>query len=64
MSDSEKQRKSQLECLRLASELEQLARETSDPNVKANFLRGAEMWAHRANEEWPDVDVIKDISID
>jgi hypothetical protein len=34
--------------LRLAAELTQLARETSDPDLKSQFLRAAAMWSNQA----------------
>ncbi len=40
--------KRELECLRLAAELTQLARETSDPDLKSQFLRAAAMWSNQA----------------
>jgi hypothetical protein len=41
MSDSESERKRELECLRLASDLTQLATETLNPELKAYCLRMA-----------------------
>jgi CheY-like chemotaxis protein len=45
MSDSNKEQNRALPCLRLASELRQLSRETLNPNSKANRLRTAGDWA-------------------
>jgi hypothetical protein len=47
----EDERKRQLECLRLASDLVQLARDSPDPYVKANCLRMANVWSAQAEEE-------------
>jgi hypothetical protein len=44
VSDSNDERKRALECLRLASDLMQLSRETLDPELKAHCLRMAEVW--------------------
>jgi hypothetical protein len=41
MSDSENDRKRELECLRLASDLTQLATKTLNPDLKARCLRMA-----------------------
>jgi hypothetical protein len=41
MSNSENDRKRELECLRLASDLTQLATETLNPDLKAHCLRMA-----------------------
>jgi hypothetical protein len=41
MSDSENDRKRELECLRLASDLTQLATKTLNPDLKAHCLRMA-----------------------
>jgi hypothetical protein len=48
MSDSKDRRDDQkrdLECLRLASELRQLAMETLDPDLKEHCLRMAKQWS-------------------
>jgi hypothetical protein len=44
LSDSEYQRKRELECLRLASDLQRLAGSTPNQNLKLHFLRMATMW--------------------
>jgi hypothetical protein len=44
VSDSNNEQKRQLECLRLASDLRQLSRETLNPNLKAHCLRMAGVW--------------------
>ena len=44
MSDSNDERKRGLECLRLASDLMQLSRETLDPELKAHCLRMVGVW--------------------
>jgi hypothetical protein len=53
MSDSERDRKRELECLRLASDLIQLATETLNPDLKAHCLRMAGVWTDQAKQE-PD----------
>ena len=50
MSDSEIHRKRELECLRLASELTQLATETVNPDLKAHCVRLAKIWTHQAEQ--------------
>ena len=55
MSDSESERRRELECLRLASDLTQLATEAPDPDLKACFLRSAKMWSEQA--EQPSLDL-------
>jgi hypothetical protein len=47
VSDSNYEQKHELECLRLASELMQLSRETLNPNLKAHCLRMAGVWTDR-----------------
>jgi hypothetical protein len=54
MSDSESERRRQLECLRLASDLTQLATEAPDPDLKARFLRSARMWSELVEQPSPD----------
>jgi hypothetical protein len=51
MSDSNDHRDDQkraLECLRLASDLMQLAKETIAPHLKAHCVRMAKHWSHEA----------------
>jgi hypothetical protein len=43
--DIEIERKRQLECLRLASDLTQLGRDTLNPDLKAHCVRMAQMWS-------------------
>ena len=53
MSNSDDRRDDQmreLECLRLASELRQLAKETLSPDLKAHCLRMAKQWSDEADE--------------
>jgi hypothetical protein len=50
MPDSESDRKSDLECMRLASDLMQMATETLNPDLKAHCLRMASMWTERAEQ--------------
>jgi hypothetical protein len=62
MSDSNDRRvdqKRELECLRLASDLRQLAKETLDPELRAHCLRMAKQWSDEADEPAKD-----DIGID
>ena len=47
MSDSNNEQKRELECLRLASDLMQLSRETLNPNLKVHCLRMAGVWTDR-----------------
>jgi hypothetical protein len=52
MSNSNDRRDDQmreLECLRLASELRQLAKETLSPDLKAHCLRMAKQWSDEAD---------------
>ena len=49
MSDSENDSKRMLECLRLASDLKQLANETLNPDLKAHCLRMAKHWSGEAD---------------
>jgi hypothetical protein len=51
MSDSESDRKSDLECLRLASNLMEMATQTLNPDLKAHCLRMARAWTARSNQE-------------
>ena len=44
----------ELECLRLASELRQLAKETLAPDLKAHCLRMAKQWSDEADERAKD----------
>ena len=48
MSFSEIARKRELECLRLASDLTQLATETLRPDLKAHCIRMARIWTDQA----------------
>jgi hypothetical protein len=48
MSDSNNEQKHALECLRLASDLMQLSKETLNPNLKAHCLRMAGVWTDQA----------------
>jgi hypothetical protein len=44
VSDSNIEQKRELECLRLASDLRQLSKETLNPNLRAHCLRMAGIW--------------------
>jgi hypothetical protein len=48
VSHSNNEQKRALECLRLASDLMQLSRETLNPNLKAHCLRMAAVWTDQA----------------
>jgi hypothetical protein len=53
MSDPNDRRddaKRRLECLRLASDFRQLARETLDPDMKAHCLQMAKQWSDAGDE--------------
>lgn len=54
MADSENDRKSELERLRFASELRQLAKETSDPDLREHWLRMARQWTGEVEEPAQD----------
>ena len=53
-SNDRNDRKSELERLRLASDLRQLARETSDPDLKEHWLRMARQWSGEVDEPAQD----------
>ncbi len=44
-------RKRELECLRLASDLKQLASDTLNPSLKAHCLRMAKLWSAEAEKK-------------
>jgi hypothetical protein len=50
VSASNYDRKRELECLRLASDLMQLASETLNPHLKAHCLRMAKVWSGEAEK--------------
>jgi hypothetical protein len=50
MSASNDDRKRELECLRLASDLMQLASDTPNPYLKAHCLRMAKIWCSEAEK--------------
>ena len=54
MSDLENDSKFELERLRLASDLMQLAKETLSPDLKAHCLRMARQWSDEAEEHAKD----------
>jgi hypothetical protein len=54
MSDSENDSKLELECLRLASDLRQFAKETLDPDLKAHCLQMAKQWSGEVDEPAQD----------
>jgi hypothetical protein len=49
-NDLSDDQKLELECLRLASDLMQLAKETLDPDLKAHCLRMAKHWSGEGDE--------------
>jgi len=51
MSDLKNDRKLELECLRLASNLIQLATETLNPDLKAHCVQMASMWTDQAEQD-------------
>jgi hypothetical protein len=51
MSASNDHRKRALECLRLASDLMQLASDTLNPPLKAHCLRMAKLWPREAENK-------------
>jgi hypothetical protein len=48
VSDSNHEQERALECLRLASDLTQLSRETLNPDLKAHCVRMADVWTDQA----------------
>jgi hypothetical protein len=54
VSDSNIERKRELECLRLASDLRQLSRETLNPNFRAHCVRMADVWTDQMILELTD----------
>jgi hypothetical protein len=54
MSASNDDRKRELECLRLASDLMQLASDTLNPLLKAHCLRMAKLWSREAKNKPPE----------
>jgi hypothetical protein len=54
MPGSENDSKLELERLRLASDLRQLAKETLDPDLREHCLRMAEQWSGEADEPGED----------
>ncbi len=49
-NDRRDQQQRELECLRLASDLRQFAKETLDPVLKEHCLRMAQQWTDQAEE--------------
>jgi hypothetical protein len=50
MSDSDNERRLELECLRLASDLTHVAKGTLNQDLKAHCLRMAKIWSDRAEQ--------------
>lgn len=63
MADSENDRKSELERLRLASDFRQLAKETLDPDLKEHWLRMARQWSGEVDEPAEDDTEIDDTEV-
>jgi hypothetical protein len=61
MSDAENDSKFELELLRLASDLRQLAKETLDPDLKAYCLQMAKQWDEADKPARDDTGVDKDL---
>jgi hypothetical protein len=64
MADAENEGKSGLERLRLASELRQLAKETSDPELREHWLRMARQWSGELDEPAQDDTEVDDTEVD
>ena len=64
MPDSENDRKSELERLRLVSDLRQLAKETSDPELKEHWLRMARQWSGEVDEPAQNDIEVDDTGVD
>jgi hypothetical protein len=61
-NDRRDDRKRELECLRLASDLMQLAKATLDPDLKAHCLRIAKQWSDERMSRPRTMPVDKDLS--
>ena len=48
LSNSENKRKRELECLRLASDLTRMGRDTLNPDLRAHCVRMAKLWSDQA----------------
>jgi hypothetical protein len=64
MADSENDGKSELERLRMASDLRQLAKETSDPDLKEHWLRMARQWSGEVDDPARDDTEVDETGID
>jgi hypothetical protein len=53
-NDRREDRRRELECLSLASDLRQPAKETPDPDLKAHGLRMTKQWSDEADEPTKD----------
>jgi hypothetical protein len=62
VSDSEKSRKHELECLRLASACMQLACDVPNPALQSHFVRMARVWQIQV-EHGPSADIETENSI-
>ena len=64
MSDSNDRRddqKRELECLRLVSDLRQLAKETLSPDLRAHCIRMSKPWSHAEEPAKDDTGIDKDL---
>ena len=59
LSDSNNQRKRELERLRLASDLTQLRRDTLNPNLRPHCVRTAKMWSDQSCQGPPKITSFK-----
>jgi hypothetical protein len=64
MADAENEGKSELERLRLASELRQLAKETSAPELREHWLQMARQWSGELDEPAQDDTEVDDTEVD
>jgi hypothetical protein len=56
MSESNNQRKRDLECLRLAADCRQLASDVQNADLRLGFLRMSEVWTSLAEQEGPNTE--------
>lgn len=60
---SDKFRKAELECLRLASDLTQMAASTQSLELKTHCLRMAKVWYDRACRGWADDPALPSVTV-
>jgi hypothetical protein len=51
VSEADRELKLDLECLRLASDLMQLSRDSLNPDLQSHCIQMAEYWSQRANRD-------------